>query len=117
MVIPLVIMQVAGGRFPHALEAALQYRPVVAIQSEVPHEQGIALTELPSVVVHGAAFLQEFMDAVQNKPVEGPVAVEDVVQSLVPHWQSVPAVLVVIPLVKMQVAGGRSEHVSVEETQ
>ena len=63
----------------------------MAVQSEVPHEQGIALAELPSVVVHGAAFRQELMDAVQNIPVVA-------VQSVVPHLQSLP-VLVVTPSV------------------
>ena len=64
----------------------------MVVQSEVPHEQGAELIETPFVVVHGAAFRHEFMDAVQNMPV-----VE--VQSVVPHLQSVPAVLAVIPLV------------------
>ena len=62
------------------------------VQSEVPHEQGMALAELPSVVVHGAAFLQELMEVVQNIPAVA-------VQSLVPHWQFVKAVFIVTPSV------------------
>ena len=70
----------------------VQNKPVVVVQSEVPHEQGAELIEAPSVVEHGAALLQELMDAVQNIPV-----VE--VQYLAPHLQSTPAVLVVAPSV------------------
>ena len=64
----------------------------MGVQSEVPHEQGLALAELPSVVVHGAAFLQELMEVVQNIPAVA-------VQSLVPHWQFVKAVFIVTPSV------------------
>ena len=80
------------------------------MQSEVPHQQGIALAELPSVVVHCTVFLQELMDDLQNIPVVA-------VQSDVPHWQSVPAVLAVAPLVIMQVVPGRFVHVLDESVQ
>ena len=39
------------------------------------------------------------------------------VQSVDPHWQSVPAVLEVAPLVTAQIVGGRFEQVLVEAVQ
>ena len=90
VVTPLVITQLVGGRDEQVLVEAMQYNPVVAVQSEVPHEQGAEFIETPFVVVHGA-FLQELMDAMQSMPVVA-------VQSLVPHLQSLP-VLVVMPSV------------------
>ena len=108
---PLVKTQVVIGRVAHVLEEAVQYNdPAVELQSAVPHEQDIALTKLPSAVVHGAALLQELMNAVQNNPV-----VE--VQSAVPHLQSIPATLAVVPLVITQAVSGRVAHVLEEAVQ
>ena len=81
----------------------VQNKPVVVVQSEVPHEQGAELIEAPSVVEHGAALLQELMDAVQNNPV-----VE--VQTVDPHVQSTPAVLAVDPSVTAHGSGLRRQQ-------
>ena len=53
---------------------------------------------------------QVLVELVQNNPVAA-------VQSVVPHWQSVPAVLVVTPLVVLQVVGGRLEQLLEEVVQ
>ena len=51
---PLVITQLVGGRFEQVLVEAVQYFPVVAVQSLVPHLQSLpVLVVMPSVTTHG----------------------------------------------------------------
>ena len=55
VVTPLVITQLVGGRFEQVLVEAVQYFPVVAVQSLVPHLQSIpaVLAVAPLVFAHG----------------------------------------------------------------
>jgi glyoxylate utilization-related uncharacterized protein len=77
------------------LVEVVQNKPVVAVQSVVPHWQSVpamlVVTPLVTGQVADGRFEQVLVEAVQYIPVV-------VVQSVVPHWQSVPAVLVVAPL-------------------
>ena len=49
-----MITQLVGGRFEQVLVEAVQYFPVVAVQSVVPHLQSLpVLVVAPSVTAHG----------------------------------------------------------------
>ena len=94
--------------------AEVLWKPMPTAQVEVSmvwHSVGSeGVWNWPAGHMKALTLAQVLVEVMQNMPVVA-------VQSDVPHWQSVSTVLVVIPLVMMQIVGGRFVQALVEETQ
>ena len=72
--------------------------------------EAMSFTCVPSVLEQNDSTEQAFVEALQYIPAVG-------VQSVLPHWQSVPAALAAVPSVLTQIAVGRAEHMFNDDLQ